>query len=788
MDLKTSLLVYNQLPEFVREEHPLFISFLEAYYEFLENGILVDGKNNNDLSRKLKDLRYVSDVDYSLEQFEQQFFKSFAESLPKDSQVSKEFLIKNILPLYRAKGTIKSFEFLFRILFNEEISVEYPREQILRASDGKWIIENVLRTENSVYSEYISDGVRKEYLLPYEIDPSAIEITINGTLTQNYYIRKELNKIIFKVAPIVNSKIKVSYPTNFDISIFKNNLISGVTSKATSIVEKVGRRLIGGLNFIQFFIEQKNTFGQFRNGEILSIEVPFPNGTIPFFIQTLSEVESLDIKDPGSNYKNGDTLQFSGLANRQALGVVDKVSSGFLETIRLRVGNFGAGYKVGNNVFPTNISTNNFLAFIDVVDPSGSISPNTISYNTDLISNFATLNISDADYGFNETSPINKDSSISSAFNQIIVSDLGPALNVIVSFTDITPNQNPIFFANSTNITETVKVADLNSIGTIKVISGGSGYKVGDKIKFTNTFYFSGQGAEAEVSQVTFLGSIRKVKVTNGGYNYSKQFLPTLTVESANGSNANVVVEHFMGQDALFDYESGDGIPGKIQSIKILDKGSAYKSRPSIKVLSSNGSGAVITAQTTPSLMVLPGRWITSDGMLSTDEVKLQGGNYYVDFSYLISSQVEFKKYKQIVSELLNPSGAVNYSRYTFVDVVDVPLEFDVQSTLIRNLVGTVNVTSNSVDVIGTDTYFSEASNIGLIQQGSYIIVNSEIMIVNNIINNTYLTTTNTFNFTANNQLITIINDFDTILTESLVESEIEGGSNIFITTEGVEE
>ena len=35
-DLKTSLLINRQVPEFIREDHPLFISFLEAYYEFLE--------------------------------------------------------------------------------------------------------------------------------------------------------------------------------------------------------------------------------------------------------------------------------------------------------------------------------------------------------------------------------------------------------------------------------------------------------------------------------------------------------------------------------------------------------------------------------------------------------------------------------------------------------------------------------------------------------------------------------------------------------------------------------
>ena len=36
-ELKTSLLINRQVPEFVRDEYPTFINFLEAYYEFLEN-------------------------------------------------------------------------------------------------------------------------------------------------------------------------------------------------------------------------------------------------------------------------------------------------------------------------------------------------------------------------------------------------------------------------------------------------------------------------------------------------------------------------------------------------------------------------------------------------------------------------------------------------------------------------------------------------------------------------------------------------------------------------------
>jgi len=124
MDFKTSLLVEKQLPEFIRDEYPLFVSFIEAYYEFLETEKYtnVNGKNisqKNNLTEKMKNLQYISDVDFSINEFETQFFNSFLPFLPKDSKVSKEFLIKNILPLYKSKGNEKSFKFLFRLLFNE---------------------------------------------------------------------------------------------------------------------------------------------------------------------------------------------------------------------------------------------------------------------------------------------------------------------------------------------------------------------------------------------------------------------------------------------------------------------------------------------------------------------------------------------------------------------------------------------------------------------------------------------------------------------------------------------
>jgi hypothetical protein len=242
MDLKTSLLVGRQLPEFVRDEYPLFVSFLEAYYEILENeryktvdGKLVSQKNN--LTEKLKDLRYISDIDFSIDEFETQFFNTFLPYFPKNTEISKDFLIKNVLPLYKSKGNEKSFRFLFRLLFNEEINIEYPRENILRASDGKWTIESILRTETDIYSEYISNGLRTVYYLPYDLDASDIEIYVNDALFQRYYVRKESRKVIFESIPYANSVIKIYYTNNFDTIILRSRQLTGSTSNTTAIVD-----------------------------------------------------------------------------------------------------------------------------------------------------------------------------------------------------------------------------------------------------------------------------------------------------------------------------------------------------------------------------------------------------------------------------------------------------------------------------------------------------------------------------------------------------------------------
>ena len=130
---KVSSVVSRQVPEFVREDHTQFVAFLEAYYEFLQQ-------------YEKRDLENTRDIDNTVDSFVKYFRTELLAQIPQNVLSDKRYLAKQILEVYRAKGTIKSYEFLFRILFNETPDLYFPKVDMLRVSDGKWDQRAVLRT------------------------------------------------------------------------------------------------------------------------------------------------------------------------------------------------------------------------------------------------------------------------------------------------------------------------------------------------------------------------------------------------------------------------------------------------------------------------------------------------------------------------------------------------------------------------------------------------------------------------------------------------------------------
>lgn len=131
MQNKISALLAYQLPAFVREDHELFVSFVQAYYEWMEeegNALYFTERFEDNLDIDLADSEYVT-----------QFVNELAVTFPKNTLIPTPQLIKVIKEFYIAKGSEQSFRFLFTILYDAEITIQHPQEFLHRSSDGKYL-------------------------------------------------------------------------------------------------------------------------------------------------------------------------------------------------------------------------------------------------------------------------------------------------------------------------------------------------------------------------------------------------------------------------------------------------------------------------------------------------------------------------------------------------------------------------------------------------------------------------------------------------------------------------
>ena len=842
-DYKTSLLVNKQVPEYVREEYPIFISFLEAYYEFLEQA---QGTQKNDVLKQSKDLRYLSDVDASITTFEESFFNMYASLIPRDVQVSKETLIKNVLPLYLARGNEKSFKLLFRLLFGDEVEVLLPKNNVLKVSDGQWTIDNILKLETDIRSTYVANGSNTVFYLAQSVDVGDISVYVDDvlkTLDTNYTIRKESRKLVFNTAPTANSVIKAVY-SNFDVTLLSNRKVTGLTSGASAVIERATKRIITdrlnlGLPF-ELFIDKKSLSGLFTSGEQVVTDIIDSNGTIiTLNADTFSILTTILVTDSGASYNVGDKLTIlGGGATTVATAEVESVTLGVTNRIVVNYG--GAGFHTASLITSSNTPGNSFITgAIDGVDTSGANAAISFLISDDIINTYSNIVLSAADYGFpSQVIPAGENIStrIFDALTSLTISDLGPMTNAVILFSNTSVNtaildsEGARYLLGST----IYDIKSYRSVGRIDVNNGGINYKVGDEIIFgTNPSGTYGYGAAAAVTEVQ-AGIITKIKIQSqrvagtanvlnnsivvvgtgtafgtelgvgdkitirsqerfinavtsstsatvnaafsfsdgtvwsnnspigslsrgviGGINYTQGSFPTVTVSSTTGTSANVAITSLIGDGEILSALT-DTVPGQIITIRVTSGGAGYQYIPTVDLTTKGDGTATATATIGDSYSILPGRWTTSDSILSSSERKIQGSNFYVDYSYITSSLTEFTKYKTILKELLHPAGFVNYADLNKNSAISSNVIY-INTSTANSISGTVNVTSGSIYVTGINTKFNIANTRGTLTLGTNIAVNGELRIVNSIISNTNISVSSAFTTNSSSETLIIV-------------------------------
>jgi hypothetical protein len=237
----------------------------------------------------IQELLNFRDPDKAISNFLTKFRNEFLNTLPEslNSVVNKRKLIKNVKSLYRAKGTNRGHELFFKLLFNESSETIYPREQMLRASDGQWDTQLIMRAIQT--SAQLQTG---------------------------------------------------------DTANLVGRTITGETSGATAIIENVFKFQIG-INFVTEFILNEDTItGNFSTSEVIRGTATDDDDV--FIKATITGIpNSITVTNDGALYNEGETVTVTG-GGTGAIINVDAIGRGSLTNFY--IDNGGSGYEIGDNI------------------------------------------------------------------------------------------------------------------------------------------------------------------------------------------------------------------------------------------------------------------------------------------------------------------------------------------------------------------------------------------------------------------------------------------------------
>lgn len=580
--LNISSLITSQLPNFILDDdnYSTFVSFIEAYYEWMEQtkGVYLESKNLID---------YI-DVDKTVDEFIDHFYNEFMPSFPKDIIADKRKLLKYSRSLYESKGTPASFKFLFKILYNSDCEIIDSGTFVLKTSDGQWFLPKSIKIKS----------VDERFLL-----------------TDNLFVLGEDSKTLAKIerAKIVSNKIEI--------------FVSDI-QRLFNVGEYI--RIVDS-NIKDIYFDEFGNIVTSDTGELLRAKIS-------------SSISSVYVGNRGQYYNSGNPVVFydgglppSGNNFGGAVAVIGDVTAGFITKAAVDTTSSNWGYRnyytavyidpdpdkktiiqvssVDTNSAPINVS--------NIIMNSLVYNQNDILY-CDTHTGFTT-NVS-ANYSHFGT--LTNANTVMSDVFEFDSFDTYPLQSLLVQYggggfasqpkvlaetvyetddyIDVTqPYDIRYVFDNTATPMVYATLPLLGILGPVLVSSNnvtgkvycGSGYKVGDELSFLGTY---GTAAFANVTSVYANGGIisvsyyqkPEIQAPAGGFGYTNDNLPTVgfksNIETANvHSNSNVIKinsSNVSSNIIVGRTISGNGIPANTKVIGI------YYSNNSI-IISNNATG-----------------------------------------------------------------------------------------------------------------------------------------------------------------------------------------------------
>lgn len=606
-----------QIPEYIREENPKFVTFLQKYYEWLET--------NGNIYNELNKLSSITDIDSTDATYLDRIKEDLIPYFPQEILLDKAKFLKIVSSFYKSKGTQDSIKFLFRLLYNENIDLYYPKEQILKLSDGKWTLPlalrvtpndvNILNIEQTVITGQTSKstaivekavesvdrqlGIR--YVELYVSNVSKLfetgeiittHVTGHPDIPVSAKLIGSLSEI--KINPLYRGLYYNGYDTNIGYDGDPVTIVGGLNANSSNPIgatATVGDVLKGSVKDI---IIRNGGFG-FRYPSL------FPDSSIVDFVggfentllgqEAKAEIQLLDetysrnvnVATIAVEYYIGETInEIDNIANNKTvseLTTYDELQLYPIAYLNLLASGGGYKSKPGVEMYSFYNESNSDLLVI----PTCSAVKGTYlvsDYSQDLMDTFEV-----------------------GEYVRLFVKNKYESIQKISAVTTNTISFEEMFQNDIDNLSVYKllrnQLNNLGALGKLNIVSGGDGYQVGEYLVFDTAG--RGYGANAVITEVHVANNgIKTIEFQEangylkGGEGYETNYLPTVTVDTVSGANSSIIVEEILGEG--LDLDLSTTRIGAISTLRVSSYGYDYSTAPIISLRNADLRVANVTS------------------------------------------------------------------------------------------------------------------------------------------------------------------------------------------------
>ena len=703
IDKLISFHIERQFPAIYREDGQELVQFVKEYYKFLETNTSQSLYNG----RRIYEYR---DIDTTLERM-LLFFKNkyLADLIFDDTTV--RIIVKNILGLYRRKGTKDGLTLFFQLFYNETIKVYNPSRDMLRPSDSEWKKGRYLQM-------FPNDGIftstRNSLQYTYQ---DIIGKTIIGEASEAKAVVDKINLIILN-----NSIVPIVF-----INDITGNFIGleGIVSVINGIPVRFGT-IDGSLSSIAI---DNNFRGTLNNniGDIVTFKSVSDSiggrGLVTNVTTEFTGVVSYEVADGGWGYSVDSTkLLVSNqviFMDNSALNftILEKLvdtngntgvvigQSDLLVAVKADAGKeFSNSYVISTvdrtpNVTLNSLSGSTAIRVVAKNDTSpGNLYPDTLNAsdvkvgelkNTetvslifDVIGDFTSVPLNSSDYNTvppavkamtGTASPVTLSTPLNTAFDLSSV-DLG----TIVRFDNIDPGadyENDVYsVAYDTRVTlferKPQEITLQNIPATLNIGDEVTQSSVGGKV-------IAIQDTTITIVPYSYYGFNSTDPIVFGGENWPIVALST----KFNSIN-------FAGYNATIDSITNFGI-GRIVNVDIIDSGYGYLHNEIVDVIDSAGRTAAKGTISARSQGSTGGYWASLDSHLNGYSNKnglleyfdsgkrIQDSEYYQEYSYEVQSKLGIEQYEENLKEITHVAGTKLFGRFNLEDNIESKADLD---------------------------------------------------------------------------------------------------------------